>query len=311
MPSLRRTVGRAVRKSDLGWRYIYNLAPTLAYRPDRHPLSPAAQEVLEQLNEHGIGVTTAEKLLGPNSLYDELQDVVDRMETERAAELNQLRAAANDASDLGTKTFLCQLLGKMPKLATDSIWARFVLQDKILNLANAYFGMYCRLREYNVWHTFTTTVAARESQLWHRDREDLLILKVFVYLNDVDEGAGPFTYAPGTHRKGSIRATPEFHLENGVQRSVDEQMEQVVPSERWIKATGGRGTIIFADTHGYHKGGHAWRSDRLMYTSMFTSPASESRELLERSSALPAAATTQLRVALSPQRSGPWITLHN
>ena len=309
MPSLYRKIGLTLRRSDLGWRYVYNLAPTLAYDRAKHPLSPAGEAVLSRIDRNGIGVTTAQELLGTNSLYDELQAAVDRIEAERAEELDKLRGAANDASNPGAKTFICQLLGKMPCLDVDSIWAKFVLQEKILNIANAYFGMYCRLRDYNVWHTFTTSVAARESQLWHRDREDLLILKVFVYLNDVDEGAGPFTYAPGTHRKGRIQTQPEFHMENGVKRSVDEQMAKVVPAGDWIKAIGKKGTIIFTDTHGYHKGGHAWRSDRLMYTSMFTSPASESREMMERPQRLPGASTMQLKVALAPQRSGPWVRL--
>jgi hypothetical protein len=44
--------------------------------------------------------------------------------------------------------------------------------------------------------------------------------------------------------------------------------------------TGKKGTIIFADTRGFHKGGEARTRDRLMYNAMYTSPASESRSLI-------------------------------
>jgi hypothetical protein len=116
--------------------------------------------------------------------------------------------------------------------------------------------------------------------LWHRDREDFLITKIFVYLSDVDEGAGPFTYARGTHPKGDVRKEPGYSLEGNVRRSTDEQMAEVLAPERWFRGVGPKGTIIFADTRGYHRGGLARERDRVMYTAMFTSQASQSEEFM-------------------------------
>jgi hypothetical protein len=142
--------------------------------------------------------------------------------------------------------------------------------------------MHAKLRYYNVWKTFASTEQARESQLWHFDREDNYILKIFLYLDDVDEGAGPFTYAPGTHKKGKYRAIePEYFLEGSVRRTTDDQMNAVFAEDRWIRALGKKGTIIFADTRGFHKGGEARTKDRLMYTCMYTSPASQSKNLIK------------------------------
>jgi hypothetical protein len=50
-------------------------------------------------------------------------------------------------------------------------------------------------------------------------------------------------------------------------------MADVVPCDRWIRGVGKVGTIIFADTHGFHKGGLARERDRLLYTCMFVSQA--------------------------------------
>jgi len=118
------------------------------------------------------------------------------------------------------------------------VFAKFALQDEILGIANGYMGLHSQLRYYNVWHTLANTGPARESQLWHRDRDDYLTCKVFLYLNDVDEGAGPFTYAKGTHPKGKNHAEPPFTLEGTVKRSDDTQMAIVAPRETWLKATG-------------------------------------------------------------------------
>jgi hypothetical protein len=156
------------------------------------------------------------------------------------------------------------------------------LQKPILQIANAYFDMYIRIRSYNVLHTFTTLGEASTSQLWHRDRDDLhYILKVFVYLSDVIDGAGPFMYAAGTHSKKKLRREPDYFLEDGyVMRSDDSQMAEFVPPERWAKCVGPKGTIIFADTRGHHKGVGPRARPGIMYTCMFTSPLAS--ELFKR-----------------------------
>jgi ectoine hydroxylase-related dioxygenase (phytanoyl-CoA dioxygenase family) len=297
--SVRKTFSRALRDSEAGWRYAFNLASSASYALHKDPLSPEGERILRQINRDGIGLTSIESL-GLDELGLELESTVARMEAEAGAKLAVLRQAADDTSTIGTKTFLHQLLGSRPRLDAESVFARFVLAQPILSVVNAYFGMYTRLREYNVWRTFVTSVPARESQLWHRDREDRLILKVFVYLDDVDEGAGPFTYAPGTHKKGSIQTAPEAFDEKGVRRSTDEQMAKIVPAGQWIQAAGKKGTVIFADTHGYHKGGHARTRERLMYTSLFTSPSSQSMELMERPARALAFPDQARTVALGP-----------
>lgn len=307
--TLLRKLSYNARKQEAAWRYLFNLAPTLGWQRNRGPLNPEAQRVLADLNRDGIAVTTAGELLGAGSVYEEMEAAVAALEERLAAELLDKRKNAGDTAAIGQKTFLYHLLGKKPLLDEQTVFARFALQDGILNIVNSYFGMFTRLREYNVWHTFASDAPARESQLWHRDREDRLILKVFVYLNDIDEGAGPFTYAPGTHQKGPIQTTPESYNENGVRRTTNEQMARVVPADRWICATGPKSSIIFTDTHGYHKGGHATKSDRIMYTSMFTSPASESGELMERP-AEPAVFPDLARtVAMAPPRRRFWLSL--
>ncbi|NUO62694.1 MAG: hypothetical protein HOQ11_01040 [Gemmatimonadaceae bacterium] len=282
LPKAIRRLTRASRKNEIAWRYGYNLGPTLSHHLHRARLAGEASRVLADLNRDGIAVTSVDALLGGSSLFPDLLGAVGSIQRERADDIARARANAVDDSAIGQKTFLMEYLGRNPVLEPDSIFARFALQAPLLDVANAYLGMYTRMRYYNVWHTFASTGKARESQLWHRDREDLFIMKVFVYLSDVTPGAGPFTYAPRTHRRGVVRRDPEFFLEGKVKRTDDDQMSAVVPRERWITGTGVKGTIIFADTNGYHKGGLARETDRLMYTCMYTSQASESEEFFVR-----------------------------
>jgi hypothetical protein len=278
----RRRIMHACRHNELPWRYVLNAAPSIAYATAGRRLTAEPQRVLSALNRDGVAITSVGAIGANGSLFSELAAAVDRLEQEKAAELDEARRAANDTAAIGNKTFNVELLGPHPVLDSSDVFCRFALDRPILDMANAYFEMFTRLRYVNVWHTLATSVRPRESQLWHRDREDFLIMKVFVYLADVADDTGPYTYAPGTHPKGPITVEPAYALEGGVKRTTDEEMAAVVPADRWIKATGQRGTIVFTDTRGYHKGGLARGRDRLMYTCMFTSRVSQSRELLER-----------------------------
>ncbi len=198
MPGVLRKITRAARHAEFTWRYGFNFAPSMAYRLERRNTVEEVRRVVQCMNRDGIAITTVDALLGANSGFDELSAAIEARERELAAEFAARRRNAHEGA-AGTKTFVYELLGDNPVLDANSIYFRFAVQQPLLDVANGYFGMYTRLRQYNVWHTFPSASAPRESQLWHRDREDLLILKVFVCMNDVDETAGP--NARGIQRK--------------------------------------------------------------------------------------------------------------
>ncbi|MGH9947778.1 MAG: phytanoyl-CoA dioxygenase family protein [Pyrinomonadaceae bacterium] len=270
------------KRTELVWRYGLNFSPTLDYKLGRGGgLNAVEKGIVNTLDRDGIAFSSINELLADGSQFDELETATKNLLDAKTGEFENLRSRVNDESEIGNKTFNWEVLGSELSFDSGCAFARFGLNDTLLNVANAYFGMIAKLRYYNVWKTFASNGAARESQLWHFDREDNYILKMFLYLDDVDEGAGPISYAPGTHRKGSSRAIkPEYFIEGGVRRTTDEQMNAVFPKDRWVTGVGKKGTIVFADTRGFHKGGEARTKDRLMYTCMFTSPASQSKRLI-------------------------------
>lgn len=276
-----RTALRSLKKSRFVWRYISNFASTLRYAAGVNgKLTDLESRLVAQLNENGFAVTSIEDLITDFHI-DELQHSVSELLKRMTNETSKLRISAGKTGPIGSKTFNLEMLGSELTFDPTDVFARFALNDSFLRVANAYFKMVSKLRYYNVWYTAASNTTARESQLWHFDREDNYIIKVFLYLDDVDEGTGPFTYAPGTHKKGRFRLlSPEFFDEGGVKRTTDQQMGAVYPRSDWKTCTGRKGTLIFADTRGYHKGGEARTSDRLMYTCMYTSPASESKRLI-------------------------------
>lgn len=279
-----RYVRQAIRQHDFYWRYIANAKPWLAYRLNGFGhTTPVQRKIVDDLRQHGLAITTAWELFGSSALFDELQAKVSELERGMAHEIMEARKQ-KDAD--GFKTFLIQLLGPRPLLDHQSIFTRIAVAPTVLGVVNGYFGLLARLRFYNVWRNFASTASARYSQLWHRDPEDRYILKMFIYLTEVDDEAGPLFYAPGTHGYGNIKAEPRLYREEGTTawRANDGDMDAVVPQERWIKAVGPKGTIVFLDTRGYHKGGLSQTKDRLVYNCMFTSQVGTFVDYFERAS---------------------------
>ena len=268
-------------RSDFAWRYVLNFRSTLLHKAQERPLHGETARVLKDLDRDGIAITSVSALFAGDGYLKELNAAVDQLEDELAEPLAAARAAANAPEAEGKKPFVFKLLGKKPPLRakevpqTNDVYLRYPLQDPISRIADAYFGMYARLHHYNVWCNFATQLPARQSQLWHRDPtpEDRYILKVFTSLTDVDDGSGPLSYAAGTHLKGEVRNEPAFLYKDGpTPRSNDDQMAQVVPPARWVKGVGPKGTMIFVDTRGYHKGGHVRVRDRIVHMSLFRPP---------------------------------------
>jgi hypothetical protein len=296
--TLKRKLGRAVRESDTYWRHIANQDPSKALKRAGLSLTSVQHDLLQQLRRDGVVITDTRTMFGESRLLEELTRAVDQKERDWQQRIEAQRAMVDGP---GVKTYMLELLGERPLLDPTDVFVRFAVQPAVLNLANAYMGMYTRLNLVQVWHNLPSRGPARNAQLWHRDRDDRRMFKLFIYFTDVGLGEGPLVYAPGTHKDGTVQQDPETFGEEGTtaRRSNDEQMHAVVPREKWITATGPKGTCILVDTWGYHKGGYVQQNDRLLYTCMFTSQAAVLRgSYVSHMDPLPDVADPSVRFAL-------------
>ena len=158
-------------------------------------------------------------LLGEAPCYPELIDAVEQLSAPTRRTGWRRPARPRRTRSPGTTTPSTSPFWARDAAPTSRTSTRFALQAPIVDVANAYFNMFTRVSYFNIWHTFSTPVHARATQLWHRDPEDRYILKVFLYLSDVDDGAGPFTYAAGSHPRrgcaGSRRSPPTPTVRGG------------------------------------------------------------------------------------------------
>ncbi len=108
------------------------------------------------------------------------------------------------------------------------------------------------------WSTPYSPIASSEAaQLYHFDMDRIKFIKFFIYLTDVTPKNGPHCYVAGSHRN-----KPKLLRRDG--RIADAEIEQYYQPNEIIEITGKAGTIIAADTSGFHKGKPLSHGDRLM-----------------------------------------------
>lgn len=108
----------------------------------------------------------------------------------------------------------------------------------------SYFKAVPNLDNYQIWFSHAAR-EPREAQLWHRDLDNILALKVFIYLTNVDDYGGPHFYLRGTHRWNK-------HLMFA--RLTDNEIPKGFGFPKNSKINGPAGTLIVEDTFGLHKG---------------------------------------------------------
>ena len=137
---------------------------------------------------------------------------------------------------------------------------RWGLQDRLLNIAENYLGVPVAYDGVNI---FFTKADGRETgvRCWHRDAEDRRMLKIAVYVHDVDEGSGPFQVL----RRGVAEACGRFERSYPV--LTQQQLAKALPdfdaNRDVVTCLGKRGTVVFSDTASfYHRGKPAITRDR-------------------------------------------------
>jgi len=130
------------------------------------------------------------------------------------------------------------------------------LQERLLGIAENYIGLPVAYRGV-LARRDVADGQQRETRYWHRDGEDVRILKIIVYLSDVGPEDGPFCYVEKAR-------TPKaaLHTFDGGRVS-DAVLDKNVPPEGRVARTGPAGTVLFADTCSlWHRGAVGTGRDR-------------------------------------------------
>jgi len=258
-----RSMIRRVRSENrLVSRYVFNAKPVLDHRRQPPALGPEAARVAAKLEQTGVALTTVADLLGDEEVYRAISD-----------ETVGLRSRSDVEVD-PAKPFLTELLGSSPELTPRDPLLALALHPEVRGIAETYCGMTLQVQDVNIWVNRPVGAGPMQSQRWHRDLpEDYDIVKCFVYLSDVPDGAGPLQYVSGTNTVAGrkVRLPAEF---DGIgNRLDDDDVAARFGTDRIVTARAEAGTLVFADTRGIHRGGLALDRERVVGQITYASRA--------------------------------------
>jgi hypothetical protein len=155
-----------------------------------------------------------------------------------------------------------------------SPWLRLAASRHVLDIVNSYLGMWSKLTHADQWYSpaLGPTSARVGAMRWHRDYNDRHIVKLFVYLDDVDDRAGPLEYVSGSTGNGAHADVWPWQPLSEVYPDQAEIARRIPPSATRT-LTAPAGTLIFCDTSGFHRGGHVTERPRKLWVFHYVSPA--------------------------------------
>lgn len=140
----------------------------------------------------------------------------------------------------------------------NNIYIKNIITDNfILNIVQDYLGCKPILSQVNFWISNKAPIDG--TQKFHQDRDDIRFIKVFIYLNDVSLNNGAHYYV-----KGSLNDLKFPDSSYNVSHRIEDTFINNNYKENVIAIQGKKGSIIFEDTSGFHKGSEVKEGYRFM-----------------------------------------------
>jgi hypothetical protein len=254
--------------------YLRNPRSIRAFNANRPTLDAGQLRIVQQLHEHGISTTHFRELFGDDERWKRMcacmQQFID-------GDTVQQRLGRQAAAGAGVgKDHLIRLFTPFQaSLPVDDPWLQLGLDSRIHDVVNSYLGLWTKLHSLNLWYTLPHGADRPRihSQRWHRDPEDALMVKVFMYFSEVSDRNGPLQYIPGSCSDGPYSHLWPFTPINPDGYPPQDELEERIPATRWVTCAGGPGTMVFCNTSGFHRGGYAVQGGRALAFWTFVSPA--------------------------------------
>jgi hypothetical protein len=272
---------RGVRATySLHDRVLSNRSSRRHFSGSMPELDDVQRNVVSALDAEGYCVMPFSELIPEPTAWEAIEQQASAFVADTEAALAGDREALRVRAG---KEFVVRLLSYGVDLDLDDPWLATCASHRMLDIANTYLGLWSKLEYVDMWYSVPQPADAdrRSSQRWHRDFNDKHLLKAFLYLVDVDEGTGPFEYVPGSAPGGRYSdAWPWRPL--GENYPPDGELEKRIPDDGIRTFTAPKGTMVFCNTSGFHRGGFATDRARVLATVTYSSPASL-KSLTERS----------------------------
>jgi len=259
---------------ELHDRLLANRASRRRYAHEPPALDEKQRGILDRLRDEGYATLPLRDLVSDPTIWNELEQDAERFIADTEAGLaREQEGGESTLRRRAGKEFVVRKYSSGVQLGLEDPWLRLGANPRLLDIANAYLEMWSKLEYVDVWYTPPAgSDERRSSQRWHRDFNDRHLLKAFLYLVDVDEEAGPFEYVPRSAPGGELEAHWPWRPLGDNYPPEDELAERI--GDRAVTFTAPKGTLIFCNTSGFHRGGFASGKPRALATFTWDSPAS-------------------------------------
>jgi hypothetical protein len=138
------------------------------------------------------------------------------------------------------------------------------LEARLLDIAESYLKLPVAFNDIHLRKDFPNGVKAG-SRRWHVDSYDHRILRIIIYLNDVDETGGPFQYISRRATKNIVPVLEQFG-------TLPDSMVGLMNPANFRSCTGPKGTVLFiATSRIIHRGKPPTASDRTVLVFNYNS----------------------------------------
>ena len=236
-----RRLRRAVVRGLAGYLRVRHGMPERKF-----PADPVQEQALATL--HAAGHTLLGPLLTPVQLADIQRYLADKLVSPHGRSLPTFPAQQPPPGLRMAEYSLADTLACPHLLALAN-------SPPLVRLAAHYIGCKPTISAIGLRWSYPQAGSGKGLQGFHRDCDDWRFIKVFVYLTDVDDAAGPHVYVSGTHQE---------HCGVRLQPYSDADVDSRYGAPRVSSVTGPAGTGFAVDTRGIHKGQVPTQKPRLL-----------------------------------------------
>ncbi len=247
-------------------RKIYKIPPFQAFQEQAYQkaltehfkilpkLDSQGMSILEELRQEGTCIIPLEEL-GLSS--------TDTMMNTALTLANHLKFHSpgqdqNNNCEVGSST---EDLREFPEIL---LWA---LEPKLLDIVENYIGLPI-IYQYFAMRRSLADGRYSGIRRWHLDWEDRRIIKIIIYLNDVNVGGGPYEYISRNITPEAIKKLNYYNLGY----VSDAEMAAAVPKSLWKSCLATKGSVIISDTSSvFHRAQPPTQKERFSITFCYTS----------------------------------------
>lgn len=254
------SLGKKIARLQAEIPYRIELAQHRHHLP---PLSAPDQAIVSACQRDGAYITTLDELGFPStpSMLASSQHYLQKLQADFSIDYS-----TPPQLDAGTPTYPHALtVTYIPEFAA---WAQ---EPRLLHIIENYIGLPIAFHGVQLQRDFANKNQVL-AELWHKDAEDRRMIKVIVYLSDVEEEHGPFQYIPKSNVSPSAWRRIKSAIANAKDLGIsDAEMEQFIPRSDWRSCTGPAGTVIFVDTKAVLHHGKSRLKERSALFFVYTS----------------------------------------